>query len=80
VAVTGRVVLGPVAGIGEHQTDAVGDPDLFEGLSDGVDHRLVEADVVGVVRDVAGDDDLAVVDRCLGVVALHPAGGALHDA
>ena len=36
-------------------------------------------DVAGVLGELGGEDNLALGDRCLGVVALQVAGVAFHD-
>ena len=61
--------LVPVAGVGEHDA-RVGKTVPAEFASGGIDHRFEVAEVGRIDGDFGGDDDLVLVDRGLGVVAL----------
>jgi hypothetical protein len=79
-AVDGGVVVAPVAGVGKDSADGLVYAGVVEHGPDGGDHGLIQADVVGVLADLGSEDDVLVVDRGLGVEALHPAAGGVHDA
>ena len=68
--------LVPVAGVGDDNVRRVGDADGLSSLRGGVEHRFEVPEVGRVDRDLGGDDDLLLVGRRLGVVALQPARAA----
>src|SRR3954453_15403523 len=66
-----HLALVPVAGVGEHDL-GIAEPERGELALGGADHRFEMPEVRGLGGDLGGDDDLAVVDRKLRVVPLHP--------
>ncbi len=66
-----HLALAPEAGVGGHDV-GIAESERGELALGGADHRFEMAEVRCLGGDLGGDDDLALVDRQLGVVALHP--------